>query len=389
MKVATLPGMIGTSGVFTDGDWVESKDQDINGEVRLIQLADVGVGTFIDKSARFLTLKKAKELRCTLLEPGDVLIARMPDPIGRACIFPDIGRPAATVVDVCVFRPDPNQVDANYVCWMVNSPDFLAEVARHAKGSTRSRISRGNLSLLEIPLPPLEEQKRIAAILDQADALRRLRRRALDRLNTLGQAIFHEMFGDVSRQINLAEIATINPKRRFEPSDEFLVTFLPMASVGEDGQVVEEKTKSLSEVRKGFTYFERGDILVAKITPCFENGKGGDTRGISYDVGFGSTEFHVIRPISEDAVDFIHLIVQSSRFRSEGEKSMTGSAGQKRVPANFIRDYSVPEVSSGDLKSLRARLESLAPILIETRSSIKMAESLFASLQHRAFQGEL
>src|ERR1700737_2650024 len=91
-------------GVFTDGDWVESKDQDPQGDVRLIQLADVGDGVYLNRSSRFLTSRKAGELRCTFLETGDVLIARMPDPLGRACIFPGETRWCVTVVDVCVLR---------------------------------------------------------------------------------------------------------------------------------------------------------------------------------------------------------------------------------------------------------------------------------------------
>src|SRR5207237_2928811 len=91
-------------GIFIDGDWIESKDQDPSGEVRLIQLADVGDGVFRNRSSRVLTMEKAKELRCTFLQPGDVLVARMPDPLGRACIFPGVGRPAVTAVDVCILR---------------------------------------------------------------------------------------------------------------------------------------------------------------------------------------------------------------------------------------------------------------------------------------------
>ncbi|ANO14592.1 hypothetical protein BAB77_12585 [Mycobacteroides abscessus] len=93
-----------SDGLFVDGDWVESKDQDPDGDVRLIQLADVGDGVFRDRSSRFLTSEKAKELRCTFLEPGDVLVARMPEPLGRACIFPGVGQPAVTAVDVCIIR---------------------------------------------------------------------------------------------------------------------------------------------------------------------------------------------------------------------------------------------------------------------------------------------
>src|SRR3954471_20871970 len=93
-----------SDGLFVDGDWVESKDQDPNGDVRLIQLADVGDGTFRDRSNRFLTSNKARHLNCTSLVAGDVLVARMPDPLGRAAIFPGSNRPCVTVVDVCIVR---------------------------------------------------------------------------------------------------------------------------------------------------------------------------------------------------------------------------------------------------------------------------------------------
>src|SRR4051812_29891436 len=85
---AHIGDLISRDGLFTDGDWVESKDQDPEGDVRLIQLADVGDGVYLNKSSRFLTSEKARELRCTFLNAGDLLVARMPDPLGRACIFP-------------------------------------------------------------------------------------------------------------------------------------------------------------------------------------------------------------------------------------------------------------------------------------------------------------
>src|SRR3982751_6693230 len=86
--VKKLSEIIGNAGLFCDGDWVETKDQDKNGEVRLIQLADIRDGYFRDKSDRHLTFKRAKELNCTFLSKGDILLARMPEPLGRSCIFP-------------------------------------------------------------------------------------------------------------------------------------------------------------------------------------------------------------------------------------------------------------------------------------------------------------
>ena len=94
----SLGELASSNAVFCDGDWVESKDQDPEGDVRLIQLADIGDGLYKSKSRRFLTSVKASELRCTFLKPGDLLIARMPDPLGRTCIFPGDPKSSVTVV---------------------------------------------------------------------------------------------------------------------------------------------------------------------------------------------------------------------------------------------------------------------------------------------------
>jgi type I restriction enzyme S subunit len=164
---ARLPEMITSAGVFNDGDWVESKDQDPNGDVRLIQLADIGDGRYRDRSARFLTNQKALELGCTYLMPGDVLIARMPDPLGRACIFPGDPRAAVTVVDVCVVRPGDGGVNPRWLVHMVNAPQIRGAIAAYQKGTTRKRISRGNLALVPFSVPPLAEQERIVAAIDE------------------------------------------------------------------------------------------------------------------------------------------------------------------------------------------------------------------------------
>jgi type I restriction enzyme, S subunit len=101
-------------GPVVDGDWILNSDYAPQG-VRLLQVGDVGIERFIGKSSRFITLERAKELNCTLLEPGDILISRMPDPIGRACTMPDIGYPCITAVDVSIWRPRVEEVDRVYL----------------------------------------------------------------------------------------------------------------------------------------------------------------------------------------------------------------------------------------------------------------------------------
>ncbi len=191
-------------GVFADGDWVESKDQDPNGEVRLIQLADVGAGRFVDKSSRFLTAEKAEELGCTFLNAGDVLISRMADPIGRACIFPGAGRPCVTVVDVCILRPGDKRAEPRWLTGAINSPQFRAKVELAASGTTRSRVSRSNLGALSLPVPPPNEQRRIVAKLEALQTRSRRARQVLDAvpplLEKLRQSILASAFrGDLTK----------------------------------------------------------------------------------------------------------------------------------------------------------------------------------------------
>lgn len=142
---------------------------------------------------------------------------------------------------------------------------------------------------------------------------------------------------------SIGDVATINPRL---PKDKELsgpVVFLPMAAISECGEVLEQRLRPLDEVRKGFTYFERGDVLLAKITPCFENGKAAFLEHLQSDVGFGSTEFHVVRPNTE-VLDgkYLFYMLWNGKLRHDGELNMTGSAGQRRVPAGFLERYRIP-----------------------------------------------
>ncbi len=181
----TLEALVSSNGIVTDGDWVETKDQDPIGDVRLTQLADVGDGEFRNRSDRYLTLQRAEQLGCTFLEPGDVLIARMPDPLGRACIFLGLGQAAVTVVDVLVFRSGTELVSPQWVVRAINSPVSRQKILAQAGGTTRQRISGGNLKRLGLPLPPLAEQKRIVDKLDALNAKSALARTELSRIETL------------------------------------------------------------------------------------------------------------------------------------------------------------------------------------------------------------
>jgi restriction endonuclease S subunit len=172
---ASVREIIGDKALFADGDWVESKDQDPDGAYRLTQLADIGDGEWRARSSRFMNAEQFHRLGCTELREGDVLVARMPDPLGRACQFPGDPMPCATVVDVAILRPDGDACSSAWLMWMLNSPQVRRQVSALAKGTTRRRISRRNLETLALPHADLETQRsQLAAIETSLEGLSRV-----------------------------------------------------------------------------------------------------------------------------------------------------------------------------------------------------------------------
>lgn len=149
---------------FTDGNWVESKDQSGSG-IRLIQTGNIGVGEYLDKpkNARFISEDKFDELNCTEVFPGDVLVSRLPDPVGRACLAPNLGIRQITAVDCSIIRFDPSRFLPELFVAFSKSDAYYKSIEGYLTGATRPRISRSNLGKIEIPLPPSEVQKEIVA----------------------------------------------------------------------------------------------------------------------------------------------------------------------------------------------------------------------------------
>lgn len=145
-------------------------------------------------------------------------------------------------------------------------------------------------------------------------------------------------------QIRGRFVMAVNPPARrarvLEETDE--VSFVPMEAVGEYGGLDLERTKPLDEIGAGYTAFEEGDVVVAKITPCFENSKGAIARGLKNGVGFGTTELHVLRVGKRLDSQFMFYLTISHTFRMLGESEMYGAGGQKRVPPEFAKDFCIP-----------------------------------------------
>jgi type I restriction enzyme S subunit len=162
--------------------------------------------------------------------------------------------------------------------------------------------------------------------------------------------------------------------------DNALASFLPMAAVSEEGRIEFEEQRTVAEVKKGYTYFERGDVLVAKITPCFENGKASRTISLSKPFGFGSTEFHVLRAANDLVPDFLFYKIWNSSFRDLAAQNMTGSAGQKRVPADFLKRLEICLPPLDEQRRIVAILDKADALRRKRRRAAYLFNSLTQSI---------
>jgi len=153
--------------LFVDGNWVERKDQAKEG-IRLVQTGNVGKGEYLDKikNSRYISENKFIELKCTEVYPGDVLISRLPDPVGRACIVPDIGNQMITAVDCTIVRFNKNKMLPSLFINYTKTDGYYKNISQYLTGASRRRISRSNLAKVKIPVPPLKVQKSIVAEID-------------------------------------------------------------------------------------------------------------------------------------------------------------------------------------------------------------------------------
>ncbi len=134
----------------------------------------------------------------------------------------------------------------------------------------------------------------------------------------------------------------INPRPGLQNfPDDLEASFLPMECIGEDGSLLLDRTRTVEQVRQGYTNFQDNDVIVAKITPCFENGKGALCEGLLNGIGFGTTELHVLRANRESQPKYIYYLTKSHSFTEIGAAMMYGSAGQKRVPEEFVKNFPV------------------------------------------------
>ena len=312
-----------------------------DGDVKWITPAELDENTYIiTDSVRKITDLAMQKTGLTAFPAGTVILS------SRA----PIGKVAIAGCKMCC-----NQGFKNFICSELVNNKYLYWFLKHntaylnslGRGATFKEISKSIVSSIEINLPSLEEQQRVVDNIEKISTIITLRKKEISILDDLIKARFVEMFGnplDKSKaNMYFVECVEFNPKKS-EVKDLMCetVSFVPMECVGADGSFKIKEDGLVKDYYKGYTYFKNGDVLLAKITPCFENGKVAIVENCTNGIGFGTTEFHVSRPIpGVSNSQWIKYMLKNEHVHELATINMTGSAGQKRIQTPFFEKLKV------------------------------------------------
>lgn len=362
-----------------------------SGDIPWITGADFVDGEVI-LGRRYISRAAVDNSATNIVSKGSILMVTRTG-VGKIAIAP-IDIAISQDITGIVLKPE---VFENYVISAIRSR--MAVILAAQRGATIKGVTRKDVEALPIPLPSPSEQCRIVEILDQADALRKKRADADAKAVRILPALFYKMFGDPTtnpkgwpvKKLSDAQVATINPRFSGEGvSADTKFSFVPMADVDEIwGRIVGRQLRSYSKVMRGFTPFQDEDVLFAKITPCMQNGKAAIARNLVNGFGFGSTEFHVLRAGTLATSEWLYTLVRLQWFKKQAEASFTGTAGQQRVPADFLARYTIACPPIELQRKFSKAVVRLQEWVDQTDRSRQNLENLFMVLLHRAFTSDL
>ena len=366
-----------------------------NGDIPFIRMQDLGryhLTTNLVQTKDKINKEYALKNGFKLVKKGSLLLPRSGSvSLNHRAI---LGADAFIVSHICALTIKDIGINNLFLYYILSRID-MRKIMKKTTGL--DAITFEDLKNLKIPLPPLPTQKKIVEILEKAEKLKTHRKNANAETNKILQSVFLEMFGDPVKNEKgwdvkkLREVCEINPKKSeiAELDDNTEITFLPMVSVSEEGKILNKEIKKLGDVRKGFTYFKEKDVLFAKITPCMENGKRAIVTELKNGIGFGTTEFHVIRAKENINPYWVFGLISLEKFRKIAEINMTGTAGQKRVPTDFLKNFRVPIPPLPLQNQFAEIVEKVEKIKERQKDSTKEINDLFNALMQKAFKGEL
>jgi type I restriction enzyme, S subunit len=397
------------------------------GEVALIRSQNVHNEGFHREGLAYITNLHAEQLSNVEVQWGDVLLNITGDSVARCCQVDPSVLPARVNQHVSIVRPEPHRLNARFLRYFLVSPQMQGTMLSWAgAGGTRNALTKGMIESFQVYAPEdIIAQQAIACILGTLDDKIELNRRMNQTLEAMARAVFKSWFVDFDpvrakaageqppglaphiadlfpdafeeselgeipkgwRVQALSDIVAINPYRQLQKGSQ--APYLAMSGMPTQGHAPDSWIER--EFGSGMK-FENGDTLVARITPCLENGK---TAYVDFllngEVGWGSTEYIVLRPQEPIPTIFAYLIARGDEFRTFAIQQMTGSSGRQRVPANSLVHYQLI-VPDADSPVFTAFGREVNPLFERIRSAMEQSRTLAAlrdTLLPKLISGEL
>lgn len=292
-----------------------------------------------------------------------------------------------------------HQGNAKFVYYTLDR--FKDTLAKNAVKSTVLSLRLPIIEQFSLAVPDQKEQQKIADCLSSLDERIAAETQKLDALKTHKKGLMQQLFpaeGETVPRLRfpefreegewevylLTDVCEINPKKS-KRRDEDLVSFVPMAAVSEEGRIENSYIRVYSEVQKGYTSFVENDVIVAKITPCFENGKAALAKGLKNGIAFGSTEFHVFRAKKVCLPEFLFLQLCRDEIRTAGARSMIGNAGQRRVPVSFFETLPFYLPTIAEQQKIADFLTSLDDLIAAQAQKIELLKRHKKGLMQQLF----
>ncbi len=292
-----------------------------------------------------------------------------------------------------------NSLDAKYIYYYTLNEEFQSQFKAALHGLIGG-VSLKKIKEFTISIPPLAEQQRIVTKLDTAFAeidraiiSSASKETEIQKLKT--SLLRSSLNGDdiMWKKVKISDVCQIQPKKaqvklKLKDSDE--VSFMPMKDLGI--QTIYPKSnqiKKLEKVYSSYTYFEDNDILLAKITPCFENGKLGIASNLINGVGFGSSEYIVLRCSEEVIPQYIYFCLNQPNFRIIGENQMSGAVGHKRVPIEYVENTEIYLPPIADQERIVAKLDAANTEFRNANEAIAKSKVNYLALKSAILSQEL
>lgn len=378
---------------------------------------------YIDRRTHLLN-KKSK------IVPGDILVAKTGATVGKTAIVPDSISEANTTSSVAKITVDKKLYDNKLIAYIMSSNIIKEQI--YEVSTLKSAQPGFNIDqLIEFVFPhPVnkKEQQKISSFLDkktvEIDEIITKKEKLIDHLEKYKKSVITEAVtkgklgdkyitedGELVDEIEMKDSGVewvgeipeywevnrikfnnlINPNKSEINYKDMEVSFVPMEYI-KDGVIEDQDSKKLDEVYDGYSYFTEQDILLAKVTPCFENNNIGIASNLKNSIGFGTTEVHVIRSL-DDFNRYIFYLFQSKHFKNKGKSVMYGAGGLKRVPTDFVENYFYgrPEYEIQKLISnhLDQKTQQISNLINKTKESIEKYKEYKKSLIFEAVTGKI